>query len=753
MTGYYLFLLIVIFLFGIYNLHRRVKTDALVYLHPAFSNAVATRWKIMLVAAAGVVIGVLLSQNMLVIPQKVIFNPGVFVFNDIIVIFLAMMIADVIILYIFRNIGLSSASIIMVLFGLLGSSVAVSLVRIRSMRKTFSDLILFINPGDVLQIIGGIFVSVIIAFAAGVVVQFLVRLLFTFRYRLHFRRYGYLFGAILITLVFYFIMINGSGLSFLREFSVLPDSILRQVWKYYWIALVISLVFWYLLLLVMRRFLRKNVLKTIILIGIFALALTMTTNETVNYAGVPLTGLASFNEWFASGAEGELFKVDFLTKNVHTPNIILALVGLVVALVLVSGKTPVKDPEIVLLPNSGSEDDQTALSLKLARRMTRLSFFLGERAKQFIPGKFLLWVQSRFDAARNERTGELQVISYDAIRLVVNLYLSVALISMATSLTLPVSTVFVVMMVMLGTSFSDRGWGRENAVQRFSGIFAFLGNWAFTAFLALMLSAFVAWIIIVGGKPVTITMIFLTTFLVVREQVINRRNFRKISEEEELINDKDEIEKSIDKCSRQVVKTIISANKIFSFTMDSFLNEDRAGMHRTLNLNEEINKKSRKQKDKIIQTISSVKQLDVDSGYFYIQINDYQREIAHSLNLLTVPLHEHLENQYKTFNASQVDDIRMVVSEIDTYFNFALHIVKEEKFESLDEWMNQKISILETLEQIEKGQIARIKNKEVDVRNSLLFFRAMAEIKNLLAHVVSLLKSYHGFIMVNRKSG
>lgn len=248
-------------------------------------------------------------------------------------------------------------------------------------------------------------------------------------------------------------------------------------------------------------------------------------------------------------------------------------------------------------------------------------------------------------------------------------------------------------------------------------------------------------------------MIVLTAFLVLREQVINRRNFRKISEEEELINDKDEIEKSIDKCSRQVVNTIISANKIFSFTMDSFLNEDRAGMHRTLNLNEEINKKSRKQKDKIIQTISSVKQLDVDSGYFYIQINDYQREIAHSLNLLTVPLHEHLENQYKTFNASQVDDIRMVVSEIDTYFNFALHIVKEEKFESLDEWMNQKISILETLEQIEKGQIARIKNKEVDVRNSLLFFKAMAEIKNLLAHVVSLLKSYHGFIMVNRKSG
>jgi Na+/phosphate symporter len=148
-----------------------------------------------------------------------------------------------------------------------------------------------------------------------------------------------------------------------------------------------------------------------------------------------------------------------------------------------------------------------------------------------------------------------------------------------------------------------------------------------------------------------------------------------------------------------------------------------------------------------------VKKLDVDSGYFYIQINDYQREIAHSLNLLTGPLNEHLENQYKSFNSAQVNEIRSVVSEIDTFFNFALHIVKEEKFETIEEWMNQKTSILETLEQIEKGQITRIKNKEVDVQNSLLFFKAMAEIKNLLAHLVSLIKSYHSFIVVNRKSG
>jgi Na+/phosphate symporter len=202
-----------------------------------------------------------------------------------------------------------------------------------------------------------------------------------------------------------------------------------------------------------------------------------------------------------------------------------------------------------------------------------------------------------------------------------------------------------------------------------------------------------------------------------------------------------------------VVKTILSANKIFSFTFESFLKGDRTQMHQTLVLNDELTRKNRKQKNKIIQTVSSIKKMDIDSGYFYIQINDYMREIAHSLNLLSVPLNEHLENQYRSLNDEQMEEIRQLVNEVDSFFNFALYIVKEEQFETIDEWIGKKDIILATLSRIEKGQINRIKMKEVDVRNSLLFFKALSEIKNLMAHSVSLIKSYHSFILVNRKSG
>jgi hypothetical protein len=752
MVSYYLFLLIVLFLFGVYNLFRRVKNDAIVYLHPAMADGLISRWTILIIAGAGMIAGALLSQEMLVIPRKVIFNPGVFVFSDIMVVFMAMMITDVLLLYIFKAMAMSSSAIIMVLFGLLGSSVAVSLVRIRSMRKSFSDLILFINPQDVLHIIAGIIISIFAAFVTGVIIQYVFRFLFTFRYRRTFLRYGFLFGALLVTLVFYFIMINGSGISFLLKSGIGPASLLSWTRHHFVVVMIISFVFFSSLFLWGRKWFGLDSYKTVILFGIFSLALTMTSNEMVNYAGVPLTSLACFNEWFASGVNANHFRVDFLTMNIHTPYIILGLAGFILSGVLLTWKTGMKDPESMLLPGNRNEDEGQAGVIKLARSITRISLFINNKIKNILPEKANQFILDRFTHGQVEIQTDLQIFTSDKIRSTVNLYVSVALIAMATSLKLPVSTMFVVFMVMLGTSLADRAWGRENAVPRITGILSLFGNWILTAFIALTLSAFMAWIIIVGGKIMTLTLILITAFIIIRAQIVGRRNAKKITEEEELISEKDEIEKGIEKCTRQVVKTIITTNKIFSFTMDSFLKEDRSQMHQTQELNDELNKKSRKQKNKVIQTISSINKLDVDSGYFYLQINDYQREIAHSLNLLIEPLNEHLQNQYKSFHDSQINDIRMLVNETDAFFNFALHIVKEEKFETIDEWLAWKDSIFETLTEIEKSQITRIKNKEVSVRNSLLFFKALPEIRNLLIHSVSLIKSYHGFILVNRKN-
>ena len=342
--------------------------------------------------------------------------------------------------------------------------------------------------------------------------------------------------------------------------------------------------------------------------------------------------------------------------------------------------------------------------------------------------------------------------AFDKLRASINLVVASSLIAFGTSLKLPLSTTYVTFMVAMGTSLADRAWGRESAVYRVSGVFAVVGGWFLTAIVAFTVSALMAWIISAGGMPVIVGLILLAIFLVIRTHILFRRHTRKLPEDEELISEVDGSLKRIEKCTSQVVKTIISSNKIFSFALESFLQEDVSHMRESMEMNNLLNAKTKKQKNKVIQTISKMKRVDVDAGYFYIQVIDYQREIAHSLNFLVEPLKEHLENQHKPFTESQSIEIRHLVSEVDEFFNLAIHIVKEGKFDSIDELVAQRVRIAGILYEIEKDQVKRIKEKEVNTRNSLLFFKALTETKNMLLHSVNLIKSYRDFILANEKS-
>ena len=146
-----------------------------------------------------------------------------------------------------------------------------------------------------------------------------------------------------------------------------------------------------------------------------------------------------------------------------------------------------------------------------------------------------------------------------------------------------------------------------------------------------------------------------------------------------------------------------------------------------------------------------MKRDDLDSGHFYVQVIDYQREMAHSLNFIIEPMWEHLENQHKPFHEEQAEEIRMMVSELDEFYNFALHIVKENKFDSLEELIAKRVRIINMMLEIEKVQIRRIKNHLVNTRNSILFFNTLAETKNLLLHSINLVKSHRDFMLVNKK--
>jgi phosphate/sulfate permease len=754
MENFYLVLVVILFALAVSDLIVGVSNDAVNFLNSAIGSKAAPKWLIFTVAAIGILIGSTFSSGMMEVARKGVFHPDMLVFSEIMVIFLAVMITDVILLDAFNTFGLPTSTTVSIVFELLGSAVAVSLVKIKSLGGSLADLALYINSGKALAIISGILVSVIIAFTIGMLVQYLARLLFTFNYGKMLRYIGSIFGGFAITVISYFILIKGIDGSSFASLPLGSSEIPLSQWvkTNTIVLLLMSFIGWSMLMQLLVWTIKIDVLKVVVMAGTFALAMAFAGNDLVNFIGVPIAGFKSFQAWQASGGlSPDSFTMEMLKGEVSTPFIFLLISGLVMIVTLITSKKARSVTETEVNLSRQTEGAERFGSSVMARAIVRNTLRFNRKISAYIPDRISQTIDARFTPISSSRSFDPSAPAFDMIRASVNLMVASILIAFGTSLKLPLSTTYVTFMVAMGSSLADGAWDRESAVYRVSGVFAVIGGWFLTALIAFTISALIAWLISAGGMPVILGFIALAIFIVFRTHVIFKRRNRTVAEEDEMITEKDEAEKAAMKCRKQVVYTILSANKIYSVAMDSFSRDDRTHMKEALDIKNELNRKTKKQKNKVLDTISKMKRADIDSGHFYVQVIDYQREMAHSLNFIIQPMWEHLENQHKPFNEEQTEEIRNLVNELDEFYNHALHIVKENKFEGLEELIAKRIRIVSLMLEVEKIQIRRIKNHEVNTRNSILFFNTLAETKNLLLHSINLVKSHRDFILVNKR--
>jgi phosphate/sulfate permease len=752
MENIYLIIVVILFTLAISDLVVGVSNDAVNFLNSAFGSKAAPKWLIFLMAGLGVLIGATFSSGMMEVARKGIFHPDMFVFSEIMVIFLAVMITDIILLDMFNTFGMPTSTTVSIVFELLGSAVAVSLVKIKNLGGSLGELSNYINSEKALAIITGILLSVLIAFTTGAIVQYITRLIFTFNYRQNMKYFGSLFGGFAITAITYFILIKGIDGSAFAEIKVatgekLGDWVTTHTGK----LLLYSFISWVALIQLLKWLFDIKILKLTVLIGTFALAMAFAGNDLVNFIGVPLAGYNSFKAWIAAGATApESFSMEMLAGKVGTPTYMLLISGLIMIATLIFSKKAQSVVNTSLDLSRQNEGNERFNSNRVARVIVRSSTSFQKTLDKIVPAAITRKIQSRFEPVSTASPNP-DAPSFDKIRASVNLLVASILIAIGTSYKLPLSTTYVTFMVAMGTSLSDRAWGRDSAVYRISGVFAVIGGWFLTAIIAFSVAAIVAWIISIGGMLMIAVFVAVAVFMIIRTHMLfKKRSAMEVVDEDDTITEKDETEKVMEKCRKQVVKSIELANKIYCESIDSFLNEERSLLKESLNLKDNLNKKSKKQKNKVLNTISKIEE-NVDSGHFYVQVVDYRRELAHSLNFLVEPLYEHVNNNHKPFIQAQIDEFNTLKSEINKFFNFAVELVKGNKFNEIADLIKQRDEILVLLEKMEIAQIKRIKAREINTRNSVLFFNTISETKNMLLHAINLIKAHRDFITATKK--
>lgn len=740
MDSIYIFLIIVLFILAFSDLYVGVANDAVNFLNSAIGAKAAAFKTVMIVASVGLVVGATFSSGLMEIARKGLFHPAMFSFHEVMIIFVAVMIADVILLDIFNTFGLPTSTTVSIVFDLLGAAVGVAIIKIFNSGQTIQDLGLYINSGKALAIITGILVSVVLAFSVGAIIQYITRVIFTFDIRHNLKYFASIWGATAIAGILYFIVIKGAkGASFVTadHLAYIEDHTIR-------ILLIAFAVLTVLLQLLIILF-KLDVLKLVVLVGTFALALAFAGNDMVNFIGVPLAGLKAFQLFAANpGSDADTFMMGGLAEDVVTETWVLITSGLFMVLTIWSSKKAKTVIATSVDLGRQSEGVERFNSSILSRNIVRGVVNISNAIERVLPTKFSSWLDSRFQAPDQITVDAMpKGAAFDMLRASVTLVVASVLIALGTSLKLPLSTTYVTFMVAMATSLSDKAWGRESAVYRITGVLSVIGGWFITGFAAFTIAFLASTIISLGGFIAILALLGFAVYLAFKTHKIHA----KIEEERKANIDMDvameniSTENVISLSSQNMQDVLESGLDILKDTVTGLVDENRKLLKNAKVNALKLNAKTKRLKTHMNTILVNLKDEYADAGQFYVQSIDYMREINHCVSYIVTPSAEHIENNHKSLIPPQIEELTRIYSEISIFTNDIINIMKKKNFEDFEFIVSKQQNIMKIIDESRKKQIKRIKNNETGTRNSILYLNILAEIKNLTLFSINLLKT------------
>ena len=741
METLYLVIVIVLFLLAASDLIVGVSNDAVNFLNSAIGSKAANFKVVMAVAAVGILFGAVFSSGMMEVARKGIFHPEMFYFHEIMLIFLAVMITDVILLDTFNTVGMPTSTTVSIVFELLGAAVAMASIKI--MGDDPGKLADFINSSKALAIISGILLSVAIAFTVGAIVQYIVRLAFSFNFHKRIKYIGAIWGGVALTIITYFLLFKG-----MKNVEFISEGFKEYIKENTWMLMLFSFIGWTVILQVFHFLFKLNILRLIVLVGTFGLAMAFAGNDLVNFIGVPIAGYNSWEFFTASqGASPDTFLMTGLAGKVPTPTLFLLIAGIIMILTLFfsrKAKSVIKTSIDLSRQDAGEERFQSSW---ISRVLVRSSIKTSENLKRFVPRAVQATVKKQFKPYKGEASDE-EPASFDMVRASVNLVVASVLIAIGTSLKLPLSTTYVTFMVAMGTSLADNAWDRESAVYRISGMLAVIGGWFLTALSAFTVAFIVLYIFNFLSFFGVFLMIVVSIFVVYRSHKYHKKKSEeKIVDEVQSITDENIVTKSMD-------TILISLGKVvdtFDTVITGLKKEDVKKLKKAKKAVGDMTVKAKYIKDHINVIVEKLREDSVESGYYFVQVVDYLREMVHSIEFIVKPALTHVDNNHKPLKKEQIKELVMIYDELEKLVKEVARSVKFNDFSNQEEVLKMIEDYRVLIEKIRKNQIKRVKNNKVGTKNSILFLDIMNESRNLGFQVVNLYKSQRDFVAYKKR--
>lgn len=741
MDNIYLLMIVALAALAIADLVVGVSNDAVNFLNSAIGSKAISFRTILIIASLGIFIGAVFSSGMMEVARKGIFVPGEFYFDEIMIIFMAVMITDILLLDFFNTIGLPTSTTVSIVFELLGAAVIMALIKIgHNDTETISAITKYINTDKAIEIIIGILLSVVIAFSVGAVVQYLSRLVFTFHVEQKMKYFGAIFGGIALTCITYFILVKGlKGTPFYSSFK---DIIESDPWK----LIAGSFIFWTIFSQLFMTIFKKNILIIVIAVGTFSLALAFAGNDLVNFIGVPMAAYHSYMDWSASGVAASEYSMHSLAEKVPAEPMLLFIAGGVMVLTLWFSKKArtVSDTEIDLARQGEGHEkfNPNMLSRFLVKSSTHVSTYFN----YIIPASLQQKIDKRFEKPvinlPKHKTYELP--AFDMIRASINLMVAGILIATATSMKLPLSTTYVTFMVAMGTSLADRAWGRESAVYRVAGVLNVIGGWFFTAFVAFVAAGTLTYLIFIGRGAMIAVLLLMAILLLVRNYLSHKNKVKIKMEKSGLKKTESKTVQGIIQESAENISNVVSrSNKIYSDMLRGLAKQDTKKLKKSKKGVSKLNDEVEELRDNIFYFIKNLDETSVRGSNFYITILGYLTDVVQSLEFISKASYKHVNNNHKALRFNQIKDLQEIDQHLEELLNEIEDIFHKKEFQRIGNVLSKKEEIYESLSNKIEKQIARTRTEESSPKNTTLYFSLLLETKDLVTALMNLMEEYY----------
>lgn len=745
MENPYILMIVALVVLAIVDLVVGVSNDAVNFLNSAIGSKAIPIKKIFIIASFGVFVGAATSSGMMEVARKGIFNPQMFSFQNIMYIFMAVMITDILLLDIFNSFGMPTSTTVSIVFELLGAAVAMALIKISGNTGQPSDALWsYINYHTAAKIIFGILFSVIVAFTVGAIVQFISRLIYSFQYSKASIFLNALFGGFAMATIAYFIIFKGlKGTPFYGNIKdILQGNSLM--------LLVGGFLFWSFLSYLLIKFFKINILKVIVGLGTFSIALAFSGNDLVNFIGVPIAAWNSYEFWHASGIPANEFMMGGLSKKVPSNTLMLLFAGAIMVLTIWFSKKAREVIKTGVDLASQEETDEKFQPTAVSRVAVRSAMGLNSLYKFLTPVNVQNWVNSRFEKPVIDlpKHKSYEMPAFDMVRAAVNLVVAGILISIGTSYHLPLSTTYVTFMVAMGTSLADRAWGRESAVYRVAGVLSVIGGWFATAIIAFITSATALYLINLGGIYAVGILLTLVAIIISRNSI----KFAKKQKEakKQRIKDRNElisINGVIDESSNHISEVIKRVNKLYTSVAKDLASQDLNKLKKNDKQISKLNDEVDKLKDEVFYFIKSLDDTSAEASRFYILILDYLQDISQSISYISKASFKHVNNNHKNLKKSQINELKAIDTELDKMLSKIERAFETKNFDDLGSIISDKQELLQHVTNSIEKQVNRIRKEKTETspKNTKLFFGILLETKDLLTAIMNLLEVYQEF--------